>query len=90
MLGYLADVSIRGMVVAAAAGVALLALRNRRSAALEHAVWTAVVCAMLALFVGEGAVPRLAVRVRPATAQSVRVNAVWWIWRRKRHVRGGW
>jgi hypothetical protein len=62
------------MVVAAVAGALLLALRGRRSAALEHAVWTAVVCGMLALFLGGSAMPRLPLRVRPVVLQSGRVD----------------
>src|SRR5580693_524523 len=59
MLAHLTDVSIRSLLLAFSAVVALGILWNRRSAALQHAVWTAVVCGMLALFTFGQAMPRL-------------------------------
>jgi hypothetical protein len=68
MLTHLADVSIRSLALALFASVVLLLLRQRRTAALQHAVWTAVVCGMLALFAFGQALPHLSLRVleRPA------------------------
>ncbi len=70
MLAHLADVSIRSLLLALSAGVALLILRSRRTAAVQHAVWTAVACGMLTLFVLGQALPRLPLRIldRPAAA----------------------
>lgn len=68
MLAHLTDVSIRSVFLAALAGLALLMLRNRRTAALQHAIWTAVLCGMLALFAFGQALPRLPLHVlRSAT-----------------------
>src|SRR5580692_10950820 len=63
MLEHLAHVSIRALVLAAIAAVVLWASRGRRTAATEHAVWTAVVVGMLGLFVFGSVLPRLPVRV---------------------------
>jgi beta-lactamase regulating signal transducer with metallopeptidase domain len=58
MLIHLADVSIRSLLLALMAGIVLLGLRRRRSAALSHAVWTAVTCGMLLLFALGTSLPR--------------------------------
>ncbi len=63
MLLHLADVSIRSLLLALMAGLALLALRRRRSAALSHAVWTAVTFGMLLLFALGTSLPRLPVPI---------------------------
>jgi uncharacterized protein (TIGR03435 family) len=76
MLGHLSDVSLRSMAVALVAAIGLWAIGRRRSAALEHAVWTVVVCGMLAMLAGGWAVPRIPLRVGPATIQGGRVEAV--------------
>lgn len=71
MLPHLLDVSIRSLVLALIA-VAFLAMpRRRRTAALEHAVWTTVVCGMLALFSFSQLLPPLPLRIlsSPATLQ---------------------
>jgi uncharacterized protein (TIGR03435 family) len=62
MLNHLADVSIRAVVLAAIAA-AVVWLPTRKRAAMEHAVWTAVVCGMLGLFVFGRVLPHLPVRV---------------------------
>jgi beta-lactamase regulating signal transducer with metallopeptidase domain len=63
MLAHLIDVSIRSLLLAIAAAGALWILRNRRTAALQHAVWTMVVSVMLALFAFGQAMPRLPLRI---------------------------
>jgi uncharacterized protein (TIGR03435 family) len=63
MLLHLADVSIRSFLLALLAGSALWLLRNRRTAALQHAVWTLVMCGMLALFAFGQALPHFTLRV---------------------------
>jgi hypothetical protein len=70
MLAHVVDVSIRSLLLVLIAGIVLWGLRGKRTAALEHAAWTAVVCGMLALFVFGSALPRLPLRVldRPAAA----------------------
>lgn len=70
MLAHLTDVSIRSLLLALAAAGALWMLRSRRTAALQHAVWAAVVCGMLALLAFGQALPRLPLRIldRPAAA----------------------
>ncbi len=50
LLSHLADTSIRSLVLALVAAILLSIMRSRRTAALEHAVWTMVVCGMLAFF----------------------------------------
>src|SRR5579872_606197 len=68
MLAHLADVSIRSVIPALIAAIVLWILRARRTAAFEHAVWTLVVCGMLAMFVFGPALPPLPLRLpgRPA------------------------
>src|ERR1700748_1594078 len=63
MLAHLADVSLRSLLLALLAAIALLILRGRRTAALQHAVWTAVLCGMLALFAFGQSLPRLPLRI---------------------------
>jgi uncharacterized protein (TIGR03435 family) len=63
MLAHLADVSIRSLLLALFACMVLWTLRSRRLAALQHAVWAAVVYGMLALFAFGAALPRLPLRV---------------------------
>ena len=68
MLAHLADVSIRSIFLALVAALALLVVRGRRTAALQHAIWAAVMCGMLALFAFGQALPRLPLHVlRSAT-----------------------
>lgn len=63
MLAHLTDVSIRSLLLALAAAVALWILRNRRTAALQHAVWATVASGMLAMFAFGQALPRLPLRI---------------------------
>ncbi len=72
MLAHLADVSIRSLALVIPAVLVLWLVRRTRTAALQHAVWTAVVCGMLALFAFGQVLPRLPLRIldRPA-AQAV-------------------
>jgi uncharacterized protein (TIGR03435 family) len=63
MLLHLADVSIRSLLLASLAGIAMWLLGNRRTAALQHAVWALVMCGMLALFAFGQALPRFSLRV---------------------------
>ncbi len=76
MLDHLLDVSIRSVLLALPAGIALWILRSRRTAALQHAVWATVVCGMLALLMFGQALPRVSLRVlnRPASAQPAIEN----------------
>jgi uncharacterized protein (TIGR03435 family) len=79
MLAHLTDVSIRSLVLALIAVLVLLVPRCRRTAALQHAVWTAVVCGMLALFAFGTALPRLPLRAldRPAVAPLRSAPRLW-------------
>ena len=63
MLAHLADVSIRSLVLALLAVLALLLMRGRRTAALQHALWASVMCGMLALFTFGQVLPRLPLRI---------------------------
>ena len=65
MLSHLAEVSIRSLLLAIPAMLALW-LRRRRTAAFEHAIWSAVVCGMLALLAFGQSLPRLPLRVLDA------------------------
>jgi len=72
MLTQLADVSVRSLLLAGSAALVLWLMRRKRTAALEHAVWTAVVCGMLVLFAFGQALPRIPVRIPGrATISSV-------------------
>ncbi len=71
MLSHLVDVSIRCVVLALIAAAVLWLLRAKRTAAMEHAVWTAVVCGMLALLVFGSVLPRLPLRVLRSDAVPV-------------------
>jgi uncharacterized protein (TIGR03435 family) len=59
MLNHLLDVSIRSILLALLAVMALLVVRRVRAAAMQHAVWTTVVCGMLALFAFGEYLPRI-------------------------------
>ncbi|MBV8729339.1 MAG: M56 family metallopeptidase, partial [Acidobacteriia bacterium] len=63
MLTHLADVSLRSLLLALVAAAVLWVLRNRRTAAIEHAVWSIVMIAMLGLFAFGEVFPRLPLRV---------------------------
>jgi hypothetical protein len=63
MLAHLADASVRSLLVALMGAMVVWFPWRRRTAAFEHAVWTAVVCGMLALFVFGQALPRLRLRM---------------------------
>ncbi|MBZ5729179.1 MAG: TIGR03435 family protein [Acidobacteriia bacterium] len=78
MLPHLAEVSIRSLLLALPAAIVLWILRSRRTAALQHAVWAAVVCGMLALFALGQALPRLSLRIldRPAASLPAAPPAV--------------
>lgn len=70
MLSHLADVSIRSLLLLLPATVVLLILPSRRTAALQHAVGTAVVCGMLVLFAFGQTLPRLPLRILSRTAAA--------------------
>jgi uncharacterized protein (TIGR03435 family) len=74
MLAHLADVSIRSLLLALPAWAILWLLRRRTTAALQHAVWTAVVCGMLALFAFSQALPRLPLRILTSPVAPARVS----------------
>jgi uncharacterized protein (TIGR03435 family) len=71
MLGHLADVSIRSLLLVALAAGALRIAGTRRTAALRHAVWASVVCGMLGLFAFGQLLPRLPVRVLGSDVETV-------------------
>jgi TonB family protein len=64
----LADASVRSLVLALAA-LAAMWLARARSAPARHAVWTAVVCAMLLLPVLSVALPSIPLRILPAAPE---------------------
>lgn len=63
MLTHLVDVSIRSLLLTLVAAIVLGVLRRRRTAAWQHAVWTGVICGMLALFAFGQFLPRLSLLV---------------------------
>jgi beta-lactamase regulating signal transducer with metallopeptidase domain len=71
MLSHLADVSLRSLLLALVALVVLLVLRRPRTAAFQHAVWTAVLCGMLTLFAFGQALPRFTLRILNNAAHTV-------------------
>jgi hypothetical protein len=71
MLAHLAEVSIRSLLLALAAAIVPWILRRRREAALQHAVWTAVVCGMLALFAFGEVLPRLPLRIPTSNTDAI-------------------
>src|SRR5262245_8303809 len=75
MLAHLLDVSLRSLVLALAAAVALWILRNRRTAALQHAVWAMVVSGMLALLVVGQALPRVFLRIPDGVVSPLQTNS---------------
>ncbi|HEY1760017.1 MAG TPA: M56 family metallopeptidase [Bryobacteraceae bacterium] len=79
MLSHLLDTSIRSLILALAAAGVLWILRSRRTAALQHAVWTAVVCGMLALVAFGEILPRLPLRIltNPAAAPPRSASPLW-------------
>ena len=79
MLAHLADTAIRSLLLALAAGMVVWMLRSRRTAALHHAVWTTVMCGMLALFTFGRILPRLPLRIltSPAAAPLQSASAGW-------------
>jgi len=75
-MAHLVDVSIRSLVLVLVAAAVLWILRARRTAALQHAIWTAVVCGMLGLFLLGPAMPKLPLRVlrdAPVPVQATRL-----------------
>ena len=72
MLFHLLEVSLRSLLVAIPAAFVLYLPGTRRTAAFEHAICTAVVCGMLALFAFARVTPRLTLRIldRPADVSS--------------------
>jgi uncharacterized protein (TIGR03435 family) len=77
MFAHLADVSIRSLLLALSAATFLWMVRSRRSAALQHAVWTAVVGGMLALFAFGQMLPRLPLRVlTPSDARKTGTSSL--------------
>src|SRR5215471_9074879 len=75
MLAHLLDVSLRSLLLALAAAVALWILRNRRTAALKHAVWAMVVSGMFALFVVGQALPRFIMRIPDGVVAPLPTNS---------------
>ena len=67
VLQALVDASVRALLIAAAVGIALEALRIRQSS-VRHAAWTAVVLAMLALPVAPKWLPAVPVAMPQAPA----------------------
>jgi hypothetical protein len=67
MFIHLADISIRAVILAFTAACVLWMMRRQRTAALEHAAWSIVVCGMLALFAFGEALPRLPLRILSST-----------------------
>ena len=63
MIAHLADVSIRSLILSAIVAAVLGICRKRTSPALAHALWTTVVCGMLALFELIPVLPPLPLRV---------------------------
>jgi uncharacterized protein (TIGR03435 family) len=76
MLAHLVDVSIRSLVLVLVAAGVLWALGARRTAALQHAIWTAVVCGMLGLFVLGSVLPRLPMRLPQDATVSIATQPV--------------
>ena len=72
MLAHLADVSIRSLILALPAAIAVWVAGRKRTAALQHAIWTAVVCGMLTLFAFGQALPRLPLLIPDAPTASDR------------------
>ncbi len=70
VLNYLADASVRSLCLAVAAMLAIAAVRTR-SAPVKHAVWTAVVCAMLALPLLSVALPSIPLRVLQPSSSAL-------------------
>jgi uncharacterized protein (TIGR03435 family) len=66
MLTHFADMSIRALALALLGSI----FAWRRSAAVQHAMWTTVVCGMLAVFAFSSALPRLPVRVLHALPEQ--------------------
>jgi uncharacterized protein (TIGR03435 family) len=75
MLAHLADVSVRSLALLIPAALILWLMRRTRSAALQHAVWTAVVCGMLALFAFGQTLPRLPLRIIETRAVQTTATA---------------
>jgi len=67
VLGHLANVSLRALLVALAAAILVLALRMR-GAATRHAVWTVVTAGMLLTAVLSPLLPAIPLRVLPGIA----------------------
>lgn len=69
ILAHLVDVSVRSVLVALAAAAVLWALRSKRNAALEHAVWTMVLGGMLLLLAVGPVLPELPLRILHQAAE---------------------
>lgn len=78
MLQHLLDVSIRSVILAAAATLVLaaLALVHRRSAVVEHAIWASVVCGTLGLLLFGRSLPRVPVMERKAVPVASQMEPV--------------
>ncbi len=75
MLTHLIEISIRATVLyLAAAGVQFL-LPGRRSASLVHAIWSMVVCGMLALFLVGQNLPKVSLQIVPASREATPSSA---------------
>ena len=67
LLYFILEVSLKGSLVLAAAGLATSLLR-RSPAAVRHTIWTSAIVAVAAIPVIVGYAPRMDVEVLPATA----------------------
>src|SRR5579862_382626 len=74
MLAHLVDVSIRSLALVLIAAAALWILRTSRTAALQHAIWTTVVCGMLGLFFLGSLLPRLPLRILADAAVPIQAT----------------
>lgn len=72
MLEHLADVSVQALVPMA---IAAAVLWRKRSAAMQHAVWSIVVLGMLGLFIFGPALPKMPIVVETRPAVPVRLAA---------------
>lgn len=76
MLNHLLEVSIRSFFLALAATSVLWLARRRRTAALQHAVWTAVVCGMLALLVFGAYLPRMPLQISSSATALPAISTI--------------
>src|SRR5579863_7824932 len=72
MLAHFADISVRVLALALIASI----FAWRRSAAVQHAVWTTVAWCVLALFAFSSALPRLPLKVLHALPEQAFLKQV--------------